>query len=303
MNDVYDVLNNSSGQSPSSPRLSKEEYAKMMQEKKQGLFTLANDQTKKVIDSKENFLQYLNLQSTVDYTVTNTLLVMAQYPKATQLKDFAHWRNMKKYVRSDAKGIDILEPGREYYRRDGSIGINYNVKTVYDIQQLQGKKIEPPLPVHYQMKELVGALIHRSEIQPQIVSQDVSLPSNVYLDTNQNTIYVHQGLQPETMVCGLLHAYSLVECVKQEIPEDKRKMISESAGYMLAKKYNLSGYETQFVQEGLSLFQEMDSKEIKAQLETIKNIRDKVSDRMEHGLYAQQNRKEKGNNERYEPSR
>ena len=56
---------------------SKEEFAKMMNEKRQSLFNMANEQVEKAVESADNFLTYLNLKSQLDYTVTNTLLVMA----------------------------------------------------------------------------------------------------------------------------------------------------------------------------------------------------------------------------------
>ena len=100
-----------------------------MKEKRQSLFAMANEQTLKAVESPESYLQYLRLQSTLDYTVTNTLLVMAQQPNATMLKDYTHWREMDKFVRKGEKGISILEPGNEYQRHDGTIGISYNPKT------------------------------------------------------------------------------------------------------------------------------------------------------------------------------
>lgn len=148
MNNIYDVFNDEHTkpqQQERKPRLSKEEYAQMMKEKRQALFNMANEQTFKAVENPDQYLQYLKLQSILDYTVTNTLLVMAQNPNATILKDYTHWREMNKYVQKGAKGITILEPGKEYQRQDGSIGINYNPKTVFDISQLNGKDNNPPL--------------------------------------------------------------------------------------------------------------------------------------------------------------
>lgn len=92
MNNAYGVLDDNN----TKPRLSKEEYGKMMKEKRQSLFAMANEQTLKAVESSEFYLQYLRLQSSLDYTVTNTLLVMAQQPNATMLKDYTHWREMDK---------------------------------------------------------------------------------------------------------------------------------------------------------------------------------------------------------------
>ena len=38
-------------------------------------------------------------------------------------------------MKKNQKGIVILEPGDEYTREDGSIGVSYNPKKVFDITQ------------------------------------------------------------------------------------------------------------------------------------------------------------------------
>ena len=63
------------------------------------------------------------------------LLILAQKPDATQLKDFDGWKDAGASIKRQQKGISILEPGEEYEREDGSIGTSYNVKRVFDISQ------------------------------------------------------------------------------------------------------------------------------------------------------------------------
>ena len=60
-----------------------------------------------------------------------------QYPQATQLKDFDDWGKDNVKITKGAKSISILEPV-EYTRADGSPGISYNVKKVFDVTQTNG---------------------------------------------------------------------------------------------------------------------------------------------------------------------
>lgn len=60
--------------------------------------------------------------------MTNALLILAQMPEATQLKDFDGWKDAGASIKRQQKGISILEPGEEYTREDGTIGTSYNVK-------------------------------------------------------------------------------------------------------------------------------------------------------------------------------
>ena len=153
MNNVYNALNGNSSPFPKQnssnkknnwnqkPRMSKEEFAQHMKEKKNELFNRANEETMKVVGDPHSFIDFLNLQAIIDYTVTNTLLVYSQNPKATLLKDFSHWSDANAYLQKGSKGIEILEPGNEYQRRDGSIGINYNPKTVFDVSSISKKNV------------------------------------------------------------------------------------------------------------------------------------------------------------------
>lgn len=297
MNNVYDIFNDTKdeqNQTERKPKLSKEEFAQMMKEKRQSLFTMANEQTLKAVASPQAYLQYLKLQGCLDYTVTNTLLVMAQAPQSTMLKDYSNWRKMNKYVAKGEKGITILEPGREYRRQDGSIGTNYNPKNVFDVSQLSGKRILPPLPAKYDTKELVGAIVHHVEIKPEVVSAESQMPQDVYFDMNHNKLYVKQGLEPEAMLTGLIREYCYIECSEQFNSRSEARFIAESAAYMIAQKYGLDNYDTSFANNIYGHFDSMEQKDIKGELENIKSIRDNVGERMEHGIYAQQqNRQEK----------
>ena len=53
-------------------KLTKEEYAQKMKEKRLILFDMANQQLSKTTSSNELYLNYLTLQGKLLYTVTNT---------------------------------------------------------------------------------------------------------------------------------------------------------------------------------------------------------------------------------------
>ena len=122
MSDIYNLLNNAANEKvEEKPRIPPEEYAKQKQQKRQNLYDMAEKQTHEVVSSPQNYLNYLEMQSKFGYTVTNTLLVMAQCPQATLLKDNNRWVEEKKYVKKGVKGIGILEPKGEYQGNDGVI--------------------------------------------------------------------------------------------------------------------------------------------------------------------------------------
>ena len=68
-----------------------------------------------MLSDGEAFRDYLKVQGRFDrYSVTNAVLVSAQMPNATKLKDYRKWRSERVYVYKGANKVVILEPGKEY---------------------------------------------------------------------------------------------------------------------------------------------------------------------------------------------
>lgn len=282
-------------------KLSKEEFAKLMSEKRKSLFNMANEQVEKAVESGDNFLTYLNVKSQFDLSVTNSLLIMAQNPKATMLKDITHWREDNRYIKKGEKGIQILEPVL-YTDSDNQPRMYYNPKHVFDISQLQGKNnhVSPP---DYQTEEVISALIYKTDIKPKLTDDNAKTQEYVFYDPDSLTIYVKEGLDEKAMVNGLLREYCLAEFMEQGYTRDDAIFKAECSAYMLSKKYGIGEYNTLFLSSCSEHFFSMNPKEIKEELENISYVSDNVSSRMKNGLYAQQEQskqKEKniGENER-----
>ena len=63
-------------------------------------------------------------------SVNNAILVSAQMPEASQLKDHkAGWKSNRVYVNKDAQKVIILEPSKEYTRDDGTKAVSYNARS------------------------------------------------------------------------------------------------------------------------------------------------------------------------------
>ena len=122
------------------PRLSKEEYAEKKRAEKEKVYQMIDDAAREIMSDPEKFKSFLDTQSRMDrYSAANALLIYSQYPQATQLKDFDDWGKDNVKITKGAKSISILEPV-EYTRADGSPGISYNVKKVFDVTQTNGRK-------------------------------------------------------------------------------------------------------------------------------------------------------------------
>ena len=146
MNNFDDILESSAARNNLNDQpFDKDAWAEKKQAERQAVYEMADTAAAEVCADGEKFRAYLDTQTRFDrYSVTNALLILAQMPEATQLKDFDGWKDAGASIKRQQKGISILEPGEEYTREDGTIGTSYNVKKVFDISQLRRKPRHSP---------------------------------------------------------------------------------------------------------------------------------------------------------------
>lgn len=115
------------------PRLSPEEYAAKKKAEKEAIYQLLDNTALEVVQSPEKFKAYLDVQSRMDrYTANNALLMYKQFPQASQIKEFDDWAAEGVKVNKGSKTFIILDP-YEYTKKDGTIGIDFNLKRVLDV--------------------------------------------------------------------------------------------------------------------------------------------------------------------------
>lgn len=303
MNDLYQTLNRAMKNEPTNnqqkARLPKDQYAKMKMEQRQALYDMAQVQCKAIVSNENVYLQYLNLQSRLDYTVTNTMLVFAQMPNATMLKDNEHWRENNSYIKKGEKGIRILEPKGDYTRADGTIGTNYDVKSVFDISQVNTKlKYEEP---KVSPRNIISGLVYDTTVHIKEVPS-IREGKSVAYSSDTKTIFYASNLEPNELIQGLAREFCYAEFDYQYggMDYDKDRLFIESSAYMLCKKYGIEVKDTSFVSDVVEYFEGMDSKNVKEELSNIKNLCDDVSNRVERGIYKaeQEKRNERQGNVR-----
>ena len=172
------------------PRLSKEEYAEKKRAEKEKVYQMIDDAAREIVSDPEKFKSFLDTQSRMDrYSAANALLIYSQYPQATQLKDFDDWGKDNVKITKGAKSISILEPV-EYTRADGSPGISYNVKKVFDVTQTNGRKA-PAVSANRDPKALITTML---DVSPVEVAATDELPYpnmaafyiGIYFSTRKN---------------------------------------------------------------------------------------------------------------------
>ncbi|MBR0162410.1 MAG: hypothetical protein IJQ02_14170, partial [Oscillospiraceae bacterium] len=149
----------------------KDAWAEKKQAERQEVYELADKTTKEVSADGDKYRNFLDVKSRlIHYSATNALLVLAQKPLATQLKDFNTWKKDGVSIRRGENHIKILEAGDSYERGDGSIGTSWNVKHVFDVSQTTSK-IKAAASVNVDDRQLLKALIHKSPVPIQGVDE------------------------------------------------------------------------------------------------------------------------------------
>ena len=225
-------------------RLSREEYAEKMRKEKEAVYQMADETATEIVANPEKFKAFLDTQSRLDrYSAVNALLIFKQRPDASQLKNFDDWSKENVKIQKGAKSVSILEPV-EYAKRDGTIGISYNVKKVFDISQTNGKK--PPAPsVNRDPKALITTMLDSSPVNVEATDELPYPNMAAFYNNEEQTLYVKRDVGDSVAVA---------QCVAQELGHAQLSINSESysradmgfqavcIGYMLCKKY---GVDTQ----------------------------------------------------------
>ena len=272
---IYDVF--SGGGRP----FNKEEWAAQKQEQRKAAYELIDTTCGQMMMDGGAFQQYLDVQGHFDrYSVNNAILVSAQMPEATQLKDYGSWKQSRAYVDKDAQKVTILEPGKEYEREDGSKAVGYNAKIVYDISQTSAKDRQQPQEAKT-MRELVSAMIDASPVS-FVPVDDLELPA--FFDSTQQTIFIKTGLSEEQLFVSMAKEVSAaVFDFKHKESRDASEFKSFCVAYMVSSRYGVDTKGFRF--DNLPKeFAGMETQEFKGQLGSMRDVLGEIQSDMYKSL-------------------
>ena len=276
-------------------RLSREEYAEKMRKEKEAVYQMADETATEIVANPEKFKAFLDTQSRLDrYSAVNALLIFKQRPDASQLKNFDDWSKENVKIQKGAKSVSILEPV-EYAKRDGTIGISYNVKKVFDISQTNGKK--PPAPsVNRDPKALITTMLDSSPVNVEATDELPYPNMAAFYNNEEQTLYVKRDVGDSVAVA---------QCVSQELGHAQLSINSESysradmgfqavcIGYMLCKKYGVDtqNFAINRIPDSLS---SKEPKDIRFELSKTRNAMADIHSRISDELYKKKQERSKG---------
>ena len=268
---IYDVF--SGGSKP----FDKEQWAAQKQAQRKEAYELIDNTCAEMMSSGDSFRQYLDVQGRFDrYSVNNAILVSAQMPEATQLKEKAAWKQSRVYVNKDAQKVVILEPSKEYTREDGSKAVGYNAKEVYDISETSAKDRQEAQEKK-SMRELVSALIDASPV-PFVPVADLEMPA--YYDSEQQSIFIRTGLNEEQLFVSMAKEVSAaVFDFKHNESREASEFKSYCVAYMISSRYGVDtrGFNFSRLPKELA---ETDTQAFKGELGSMRDVLGEIQSEM-----------------------
>ena len=276
------------------PKLSKEEYAEKKKAEKERVYQMVDDTAMQIVNDPEKFRAFLDTQSRMDrYSAANALLIFNQLPEATQLKDFDDWGKDNVKIVKGAKSISILEPV-EYARQDGTTGISYNVKKMFDVSQTNGRQT-PAVSANRDPKALITTMLDACPVEVEATNELPYPNMAAFYNNEKQTLYVKRNVGDSVAVA---------QCVAQELGHAQLSINSDTysrrdmgfqavcIGYMLCKKYGVDtqNFAIDRIPESLK---EKEPKEIRAELSKTRNAMSEINSRISEELYRKKQERSK----------
>lgn len=267
----------------------KESWAAQKQQERESAYQRIDDTVLQMARNGELFRTFLDVQSRFDrYSVSNAVLITAQMPNATRLADFDTWKSDGAYVKKGAVGISILEPGNEYERDDGSTGVSYNLKKVFDISQTNSRK--PAVPEKAtDMRETLKALISNAPCKIEISSE---LPDgiNAAYQPQSRTVFIRQGMDGSDIFRSLTQELAHAHMDKGDYNRKDCAFSAYCVAYMLCKRNGVAVDNFRFDRLPDHL-RDMDARGIRDELGKIRDVTNEISGDMARALDRQREQK------------
>lgn len=280
-----DLLSNTPAGEQGAPQYSKEEYAAKKKAEREAIFELSDKTAMEVAGDSGKFKQYLDVLAVNDrYTAVNALLILAQKPETTRLGTFDHWKERNCSVKPNQTAISILVR-QEYTKDDGTPGAGYDVRKVFDISQVDTRRLRSSPTPNFTERQILSALISKCPMQITGVDE---LPDNLGAKTEADgSIYVRKGMEFSDTFRAVAYELASAEVKTDSEMSTEQEFCAYSAAYMLCKKYGADTQKFSF-ESAPGMLEGMEAREVKGQLGQIHDTYKDISGRMERQLEAAQ---------------
>lgn len=275
-------------------QLSPQEWAEKKQLEKESVYQLIDSTAEEISENPDKLKAFLDVQARMDkYSSANALLIYSQLPDATRLKDFAGWGEDNVRVKKGAKSISILEPV-EYTKSDGSQGISYNVKKMFDVSQTNGKK-QPAPTLNRDTDDIIAVMVDTSPVNVELIDEMPQPGMGAFYKNEDQTLYIQRGFDDSVkLVQNIAQELAFAQLSIQSDSYSRRDMGFKAVcvGYMVCKKL---GVETKSfaVNRIPADWKDMDAKAVRSELSQMRSALGEIATRVSDELYRQKQERTK----------
>lgn len=275
-------------------KFSSKEYAEKKRAEKDAVYQMIDSTATDIVQNPDKFRAFLDTHSKMDrYSVANALLIYNQYPTASQIKEFDDWDRDGVSIKKGEKSFSILEPV-EYTRGDGTTGISYNVKKVFDVTQTTGKR-QPAPTINRDPQALVAIMIDTAPVNVEIASELPFPNMGAYYNNDKQILFVKKDIGDsvalfQSVAQELGHAHIALNSDTYSRKDNSYQAMC--AGYMLCKKY---GVDTKnfAIERVAETWKTKEPKEIRAELSKSRSAYAEINNRVSEELHRQKQSRSK----------
>ena len=276
-----------------APPFDREEWIQQKRAEREHAYELMDQVSEMMKIDPGRLMTYLDIQSRFPgLSVGNVLLIKAQKPDATLVKDFNGWKERGISIKRGETGIVILEPGKEYTREDGSKGVSYNAKRVFDISQTTAEKHKEP-EVQKDARMLLKALIFKTPCEIQL---EDSVPQaeghSAFYDPAEKIIHVEKGHNIRELFIEISQELAHAHLDKGNYDRGQNAFAAFCASYMICRRNGVAVNDYHFDTE--KEFAGKEPKEIRAELGKMRSAANSISKDMEALFEKQKEEKSRG---------
>ena len=254
------------------------------EEERKAVFQMIDTAAKDIVQSPARFKNYLKLQGLFDrYSVTNVLLINKQKPSATKLRDYEGWAKEERHILKGQHGISIIHPER-FTRQDGTEGVSYQVKKIFDVTQVSGvEKGAFPNGRDRIVNVLLKALPYKMKEVPSLDFQN----NGAYYKTDEECLYVVSGARNDEYFLQFLSLEIGYAEIRGQFPfmyDETANFLAKCVACEVCSRYgqNINLFEFDDIPEN---WKQMEPKEIRKQLDTIRSASNRIIARTNEILY------------------
>ena len=253
----------------------REVWAQQKREQRQELYNLIEEMSEKTLTDPSALSDYLNMQARLGKTsVANTLLVVAQKPDATFIANYDDWQKRGRSVKRGEKAALVLEANGEYERPDGTMGVNFDVKRVFDISQTYGKPIRertaPPI------KTALKAITTNVPV-PVKLSEGISQSVGAMYSEKDKTIYVAKGVEGNNLFFALSRELARAH-------SGANTFVCDCAANVACLRYGVPAKYCDRIPDEIAA---LESREKRSALNIVRDAACEIAERVDRNLFAE----------------